>query len=141
MTALLIATRRGHTDIVTKLLTVNPSLDISGFLKFESGETTKKLNPFQCSLYCAQPEITRILVQGGHDLTQEKYLWTNEDLPEYLVQDVDLWLWLQEIISQPLPLLEIIRRYLRKLFGYKIQLKLDDTMLPTYLKSYLLETG
>ncbi len=120
-----------------ELLSVNPRLDIEGLLKLEAGAGIRKLNPFQCSLYCGHPEIAQMLVQAGHDLTQEKYLWTNEDLPEYLVQDVDLWLLLQEIISQPLPLLEIIRRYLRKMFGFQIHDKLKAVTLPPVLKMYL----
>ena len=137
ITPLLIATKKNHIEIVKELLASNPRLDIEGLLKLEAGAGIRRLNPFQCSLNCGHPELTRMLVQAGHDLTLEKYLWTNEDLPEYLVQDVDLWLWLQEIISQPLPLLEIIRRYLRKLLGFQICYKLKSITLPSALKLYL----
>ena len=68
----------------------------------------------------------------------EKYLWTNEDLPEYLTLDVDMWLSLQEKISQPITLMETVKLYIRRTMGYKMNSNIQYINLPAVLKRYLL---
>ena len=76
---------------------------------------------------------------AGYDLREEPYLWTNEDIPDMLQMNVEFWHWLQEYISQPLPLLQCVRKWIRKTLGVPINKKLEELKcLPRYLKNYIL---
>ncbi len=138
VTPLLIATKKRHVDIVKELLLANARLDIAGLLKLRVGVEIKRMSPFLCSLLQGYPEIARMLVNSGHDLTEETYLWTNEDVPEFLTLDIEFWLWLQEIISQPSTLMETTRRFLRRSLGFEIAHKIEQVKLPPMLKKYVL---
>lgn len=138
VTPLLIATKKRHVDVVKELLLANCELTTEGLLKLQPGMGVRRMNPFLCSLLQGYPEITRMLIRAGHDLTQEKYLWTSEDLPEYLTVDVEFWLWLQELISQPVRLTVIVKRFLRRNLGYTLEYKLNCVTLPPMLKKYVL---
>ena len=102
------------------------------------GTEFKKINVFRCALELSHFEIARLLINSGYDITREKYLWTNENLPQSLVQNFDFWLELQIIMSQPTPLKELTRRILRKLLGHKIQSHLEELCLPPFIKKILL---
>ena len=138
MTPLLIATKKRYVDIVKELLQANAQLDIAGLLKLKPGAGMRRMNPFLCSLLQGYPEIARMLIKCGHNLTGDKYLWTNENVPEYLTLDVEFWLWLQELISQPITLMETVKIYLRKYMGYNITRTMTHLNLPAALKKYVL---
>ncbi len=118
------------------ILSFNPTLHKEGMVVL--GTEIKRLNAFRCALELGHLEIARLLVHAGYDVTKEKYLWTNENLPQSLVLNFDFWLELQRLISQPTPLKELSRRLLRRNLGYKIRIHLDEINLPPFIKRILL---
>ena len=81
----------------------------------------------------------RMLILAGYDLRQETYLWTNKNIPEVLVLNPEFWEWIQEFISSPPPLRQLVRRLFRRILGCPLNKKLEKlTILPQFLRNYIL---
>ncbi len=99
----------------------------------------RKLRPLTCAVLTSHSHIARMLVQAGHDLSQEKYLWTNEDVPKQLVLNVELWGWLRDAVSRPMRLAHLSKLTVRRFLGTNLQSKLMNMEIPVVLKRYLTE--
>ena len=134
---MLIATKEGHAEIVRELLQYNAKLESAGLLMVE--KEYRKINIFECALVSQHFEIAKLLVHAGYDLTQEKYLWTNEEVPKQLVLNLEFWCWLRERIAQPITLLGTTKHKIRNCLGNNIHRKVLDLDLPIILRNYILE--
>ena len=137
MTPLLIATKEGHTEVVRELLQYNAQLEATGLLMVE--KEYRRVNIFECAVITQHFEIARLLVHAGYDLTREKYLWTNDDVPKQLILNLDFWCWLREMVSQPKTLLYGTKKKIKHCLGSNVKRKLIDLDLPVILKNYILE--
>ncbi len=80
-----------------------------------------------------------MLILAGYDLRQEAYLWTNQNIPEVFQLNTEFWEWIQEFISTPPPLRQLVRRKLRCILGCPLNTKLDRLIgLPQFLRNYIL---
>ena len=137
MTPLLIAIKEGHTEVVRELLQYNTQLEATGLLMVE--KEYRRVNIFDCAVITRHFEIARMLVHAGYDLTLEKYLWANDDVPKQLILNLDFWCWLREMVSQPKTLLQVTKKKIKHCLGSNVKRKLNDLDLPVILKKYIFE--
>ncbi len=132
---LLVASKTGNLEITEALLQFNPDLNIDGLVTV--GPELRKLNPFQCAVVMGHLDIAKLLVNAGYHVTQETILWTNENVADSLLLNTEFWSWLREVVSEPLSLLEMCRRYLKALLGFQIRRHVSSLPIPPLLRSFL----
>ena len=136
VTPLLMAAICNRLEIAELLVMYNCNLDVVG--RFKVNKNFVQMSPFQCALERGHCDIVKLLVASGCDLSKETYLWTNVDVPDCLVLNLELWVWIKEMLSEPLSLKEMCRRKIRKILGYEIRSKLEETGLPGPIRAFLL---
>ncbi len=132
---LLVASKTGNLEITEALLQFNPHLSIEGLVTV--GPELRKLNPFQCAVVMGHLDIAKLLVHAGYHVTQDTILWTNENVADSLLLNTEFWSWLREVVSEPLSLLEMCRRYLKELLGFQIRRHVSSLPIPPLLRSFL----
>ncbi len=135
ITPLLIASKTGNLEVTEALLQFNPDLYLEGLVAV--GPEIRKLNPFQCAVVMGHLDIAKLLVHAGYHVTQETFLWTNENIADSLVLNTEFWSWLREVVSEPVSLLETCRKYLKKQLGFQIRRHVSSLPIPPLLRSFL----
>ena len=133
---LLTAARENRLDIARKLLRAN--CDMTSSIPNPSTDESWEMTPFRCAVEHEHWEFVELMLQAGYDLKSEVYLLTNQDVPDQLVLNLDLWLRLIEHVTTPIPLLVQCRQRVRNLLGRKLHLTVAHLPLPTFLKELLL---
>ena len=118
------------------LLTVNCSLHLLARMHIDGIQHTG-VTPFRCALLCGHGEAAQLLVHAGYDLTTEHYLITNQNVPDYLLQNKDMLEWLQELVINPLDLKVVCRKIIRYFLGHFVQEGIQKLSLPASLEDYL----
>ncbi len=74
----------------------------------------------------------------GYDLQRETYLFTNEGVPDELVQNLTFWQWLIEFTQSPKSLMLCCQIFFREYFGKTMTHKVCMLPIPQRLQNVLL---
>lgn len=98
------------------------------------------MTPLQCAIHIGHLTIVRVLVEAGAKLSDLTFLWSNCDVPEAFVLDLESWSWLIEQATCAASLLHLCRLGLRRALRNGIHQKLPSLTLPKPVTDYILMT-
>ncbi len=136
MPALLLAAQKNHVEVAQLLLGANCNMYMAGKVKY--GQDCYCITPFKYAIMLEYWRFAEVMVMAGYDLTKEKYLLTNEDVPQTLVLNFDFWGWLIQSINNPRTLKTLCRNKVRHLIGRMSDAKVEMLPLPKRLQSMLM---
>ncbi|KAK2144179.1 hypothetical protein LSH36_780g02064 [Paralvinella palmiformis] len=131
----IVAVHQNKTNILARLISWNANLDLSGHLKIDGQR--QSITPLRCAIAQRRTEAAMLLLLGDCDITKETYLWTNDNVPEGLVVNLELWSWMREFAFEPRPLLWLCRRKIRQMMDKRLWINIHQLLLPPYLETVI----
>jgi ankyrin repeat protein len=138
MTPVIWAVYHGQLAICKRLVAANCSLDVVG--RINHNHNRHFATAFHCAVLLEHFNIAEFLLLADYDLRFEKYLVTNDGVPDTLVKNYEFWGELCDIVKNVRSLCEMCRRVIRKQVGVDICNKVDQLPIPARFKQYIIMT-